>query len=478
MNQVFEINITLPTNSNDTLTDSISRQLKENIEQGNLPANTKLPSSRQFAQQFNISRNTVLHIYDNLINEGYLYTKRGDGSYVKAPRATQKIKPAPDDLQNKLVSSWCHVDMSSILLKQPNKKFNFNVGETDINHFPFDLMRKYMVQSTRSYSKRSVLDISPKGDDALRQVLVNHLAISRTVLCSEDNLIVTNGFQQSLDLIAKILIKPNQTKVVIEQPCYAMAEILFQAHGAIVVPVAVDKEGIIVDDIPHDADLIYVTPSHQFPLGMAMSPKRRHSLMALADQNNMLIIEDDYDSEFRLTREPVNTLYTHAKKDNVFLIGTFSKSLMPDVRTGFIAAPVWASEALQSTKFVTDRRQPAIRQRALHAFIEQGHLLKHLKKMRRIYQERYQALLLACEKHSNGVITPIPIKAGIHVTANLPNSINAKELADELTQHQVSICSIQHVVNQPITHNGLIFGLGRIEAQNIEAGIQKIMQAI
>lgn len=492
MNPIFEINIQLPTDNSDTLTSSISKQLKENIENGNLPADTKLPSSRKFALQFGVSRNTVLHIYDSLINEGCLYSKQGGGTYVKATRVAKPAKSPPVDYEAKLVQSWNHRDICNVLPKQSQWRFNFSVGKADTNHFPFELMRKYLAQSTHAYSKRKAFDISPKGYDRLRQVLANHLAISRTIICSADDLIMTSGAQQALDLIAKVLIKPGETKVVVEQPCYAMAETLFKAHGATVVSVAVDEEGIIIDDIPHDTDIIYVTPSHQFPLGMPMSAKRRRSLIELADQQDMLIIEDDYDSEFRLTNDPVETLYSHAKKDNIFLIGTFTKIMIPDVRAGFIITPEWASNALQAAKFITDRRQPIIRQHTLYSFIEQGHLLKHLRKMRKVYQDRYHALLTACKEHADGLITPIPVKAGIHVAANLPKRINAYHLAEKVAQHQVSILSVQHLCphlgsqtlgtqilgNQTTKHNALVFGLGRIEAQDISEGVRNIMKHV
>ncbi|TBR44268.1 PLP-dependent aminotransferase family protein [Marinomonas agarivorans] len=476
MNPIFEINIQLPTKkSGDTLVDSISRQLKENIENGSLPADTRLPPSRKFASQFTISRNTVLHIYDNLINEGYLYTKQGGGTYVKAPRAKKAIKPPPADYKTKLVASWQQHDLCSILLNQTQREFDFSVGKSDTSYFRFDLMRKYLAQSTHVHSKHREIDTLAKGYPPLRQVLVNHLAISRAIVCAEEDLILTNGAQQALDLIAKVLIKADQTKVVIEQPGYPMAEILFRAHGAIVVPVAVDENGLMVDDIPDDTDIIYVTPSHQFPLGMSMTQERRRSLMALADQQDMLIIEDDYDSEFRLTDDPVETLYAHAKKDNVFLVGTFSKSLIPDVHTGFIVAPEWASDALQKAKFVTDRYQHIIRQQAMHLLIEQGLMLKYLSKMRQVYQDRYQALLTACQKHSDGLIQPIPIKAGIHVTANLPEHIDAKQVAKAAAAQQVSILSVQDICPRATDHNALVFGLGRIEAHVIETGIERIM---
>ena len=209
----------------------------------------------------------------------------------------------------------------------------------ELKYFPFDTWRRILAKTSRQQVAKNAFDGNPQGSNLLRQAIAQHLSVARALPCVEDELVVTAGAQQALDLIARILIEPGKTKVAMDSPGYSMARCAFEAAGAEVVPVPVDEQGMQVETIPLDVDLVYVTPSHQFPFGMSMSVARRLSLLEIAENHDMSIIEDDYDSEFRISGVPLESMKLHDNYDNVFYIGTFSKCLLPDLRCGFVQVP-------------------------------------------------------------------------------------------------------------------------------------------
>jgi GntR family transcriptional regulator/MocR family aminotransferase len=297
--------------------------------------------------------------------------------------------------------------------------------------------------------------------------LATHQSWSRAISSHADDFLITSGAQQAFDLIAKIMISPNQTTVAIEDPGYPLALQLFQSYGAKIVLIPLDKEGMIIDKIPNNVDLIYCTPSHQFPLGMPMSINRRSALLKYARDNHCLIIEDDYDSEFRLTQRPLDALKSMDTHDLVFYVGTFSKSLLPDLRVGFIIMPKWAKTSLCGTKLLTDWHNNWLIQDALADFIQQGHLIKHLKKMRKLYSDRYSTLTQWIKQHENSKMHIINAYAGVHVSAILRDDNNAKSIASSLKEHKISILSIEDLCPSNAPMNGLIFGYGNIESSHI-----------
>jgi GntR family transcriptional regulator/MocR family aminotransferase len=278
--------------------------------------------------------------------------------------------------------------------------------------------------------------------------------------------LVTSGAQQAFDLLAKVLAGA----VAVENPSYPPMRAAFEAAGAKLMPISVDAEGLDVNQLPRQARIICVTPSHQFPLGSAMSMARRMALLEFARKNEAVIIEDDYDCEFRYESRPLDALQTIDRHESVFYVGTFSKSMFPDLRLGFIVAPPWALDALVAAKQQSDLLSPFVNQHTLAAFIADGHLARHIRKMRAIYSQRRRVLLDGLP----GWLHPIPSFAGLHIAALIDGC--ADDLVERARDVGVGVGSVsRYCVGKPKTQ-ALIFGYGGIPERSIVEGLARLRQ--
>jgi GntR family transcriptional regulator/MocR family aminotransferase len=249
---------------------------------------------------------------------------------------------------------------------------------------------------------------------------------------------------------------------------------VFEAAGAKLVPVPVDTDGMLIDRLPSQARVVCVTPSHQFTLGSAMSMGRRMALLEFARENDTVVIEDDYDCEFRFDGRPLDALQTIDRHESVFYVGTFSKSMFPDIRLGFIVAPPWALEALVAAKQNSDLLSPFLVQHTLAAFIAEGHLARHIRKMRSIYAQRRRRLLDGLQRDFARWLDPIPSFAGLHVAALLRQSQDAEEIVKRARELGVGVSSVgRYCVGQPDAQ-ALIFGYGAIGEQAIAGGLTEL----
>ncbi len=281
----------------------------------------------------------------------------------------------------------------------------------------------------RSFSKASAAYQPPQGSVALREAIARHASLTRAVACQADDIIVTAGAQQAFDLLARVLVTSGRTVVALEDPGYPPARTAFAATGAKLVSVPVDEEGLVVERLPPQAKVIYVTPSHQFPLGTPLSMRRRAALLEFAQTRGAVIIEDDYDGEFRFGGRPLDALQTLDRAESVFYVGTFSKSVFPMIRLGFIVSPPWARSTLLTAKQFTDWHCAVLAQETLAAFISDGLLARHARTMRPIYNGRRELLLQTLEKDFGRWLTPLPSSAGLHVTALAKGSFDAHSLS-------------------------------------------------
>jgi GntR family transcriptional regulator/MocR family aminotransferase len=285
---------------------------------------------------------------------------------------------------------------------------------------------------------------------------------------------VTAGTQQAFDLLAKILVTPGRTTVALEDPGYAPLRGAFLAFGAKIAPVPVDSDGLIVDRIPADARVICVTPSHQFPLGVAMSMRRRAELLEFARVNGAVVIEDDYDGEFRFGTTPRDALQTLDRSGSVFYVGTFSKSLFPGIRLGFVVAPPWAKRALTAAKQVTDWHQPVLEQDALASFISEGHMARHVRKMRKLYAERRELMMSGLQAHFSPWLEPIPASGGMHLTALAREMLDYDAIARNARQRNMDVRSLQTLSANGNGQTGLVFGYGATAPQAITEGLLQL----
>ncbi|MEO7251701.1 MAG: PLP-dependent aminotransferase family protein, partial [Arenimonas sp.] len=308
----------------------------------------------------------------------------------------------------------------------------------------------------------------------LRAAIAQHVSFTRAVACGPDDVVVTAGAQQAFDLLARILITPGRTVVALENPGYPPMRAAFAAAGAKIVAVPVDAEGLVVEHLPAATRVIGVTPSHQFPLGSVMSARRRAALLEFAQRRGAVVIEDDYDGEFRFDARPLDALQTLDRAESVFYVGTFSKSLFPTIRLGYVVAPQWARAAVVAARQYSDWHSAVAIQDTLASFITEGHLTRHVRKMRELYGDRRQALLEGLRVHLGDRLELVPSAAGLHLAA-LSSSVAATERIVERARAQgVGLNSLRAYYWGKPVRAGLVFGYGAIEAGAIDAGLLEL----
>lgn len=355
------------------LSVEIYRQMRDGVLTGRLRPGDRLSASRELARTLGVSRMTVTVAYERLLAEGFATSRVGDGTFVSRHASRPGRDAGRDAIESPLRPQcvWQSISLPTAFA-QP-AVFDFRTGIPDASLFPHTTWRRLVGRTLRAGALTAGYGDSAGRLD-LRQAIAAHIGVSRGVVVSADDVTVTNGTQQALDILARVLLAAGD-RVAVEDPGYAPPRRLFEALGARVVGVPVDHEGVIVKAIPRRVRLIYVTPSHQYPLGVSMTLLRRQALLAWADRHNAAIIEDDYDSEFRFGGRPLESLHTLDRSRRVLYVGSFSKTLSPSLRLGFIVVPRALRSAVHRAKFVADWYTSTLEQAALARFIEEGGLL-------------------------------------------------------------------------------------------------------
>jgi GntR family transcriptional regulator/MocR family aminotransferase len=468
MDPVLPISIDLTEAPPGQLLRTLHQQLRRAITDGRLQHDFQLPGTRTLARQLGVSRNCVTSAYDLLMSEGYIVGKPGKGTFVSclSPVLQQRAPVSVAmQLRERMAPYWRDSTAATHMGPSSEFAFDFAVGLPDKSHFPFEVWRRLSARSLRALSKIPASYSEPEGRSVLRSAIAKHVSFVRAVFCEEKDVIVTSGAQQAFNLLAKVFVTPGKTVVAVEDPGYPPLRRAFEAAGAQVVFVPVDSQGIVVDAIPRTATVVCVTPSHQFPMGPSMSVERRNELLAFARRYRSIIMEDDYDGEFAAYDRPLDALQTLDQSQCVFYVGTFSKSLFPELRLGFIVAPEWARCALVAAKQHND---------TLAAFILEGHLAKHVRKMRGIYSQRRTILLNALERVLADQVRVIPSQGGLHVTALLNPSQVASEVIRRAVADGVRLSAIEGYTRSPLAPNGLVFGVGMLSQQRISPGILRL----
>jgi GntR family transcriptional regulator/MocR family aminotransferase len=353
-------------------------------------------------------------------------------------------------------------------------RFDFSVGIPDWENFPFALWRRLAARALRAESRARPGYGEPQGRLALRQAIASHISFARAIASTAEEVVVTAGAQQAFDLLARILVTPGKTTVAVEEPGYAPLRNVLTAAGARIVSIPVDGEGLRVDRLPRTTKVICVTPSHQFPLGVHLSLARRTALLDFARSHSAVIIEDDYDGEFRFAGKPLDALQTLDRAQSVFYVGTFSKSLFPALRLGFVIAPPWAREALVAAKQLSDWHAPIAAQDTLAAFVAEGHLARHVRKMRKLYGERREVLQNALARFCGDRLRLVGIGAGLHLAAYLSDSISAAAVIDKAREAGIAMDAMQRFATPGRGADGLVFGYGAIGTHRISDAIRRL----
>ena len=464
---------------------ALQAQLRKAIAEGRLHAGMRLPSTRKAASALGIGRNTVIAAYDRLIAEGYIIARLGAAPEVAALRALPSRKrqatlPKPSDH----FSARSSEGVSGLGGAEAVAVGGFRTGMPDARHFPHARWRQLMQRSLRGWGRKDFTYPPTEGVPELREAIARHVAFTRAVACDAGDVIVTSGATQAFDLLARVFVEPGRSRVAVEWPGYPPLARAFDAAGAKLVPVAVDGEGLRVSELPRDIGVVCVTPSHQSPLGVMLSQPRRGELLEHADRHDFLVVEDDYDGEFRYGARPLDALQSLDTSGRVFYVGTFSKSMFPSVRMGFIIAPRWARDALIAAKRLSDPHANDVLQAALAAFINEGDLARHVRRMQRLYAERRGVILDALAGPLSLHLDVVPSEAGLHLAAHLLDIDDERRIIAAATQYLPGITTIAHysqapqAPQAPQARSGLLFGFGCLDAKDAAKHMQAFSNAL
>jgi len=469
----------------------IYKQIYENLRvailEGRLKAGERLPSTRELAQNLGVSRNTALLAYDQLAAEGYISGNIGSGSFVTAilPESVPRGLASRDILEGKKAGSWRLSAYAKRLpatltiadaSTSPKIRYDFQYGSPAVRDFPDQLWQRAILRRLRHASMKALGYGPAEGYEPLRTAIAAYLKRSRGVECEARQILIVNGSQQALDLAARVLLDPNDS-VVLEDPHYQGARQVFQSARANLIPIPVDSEGLKVDLLPkkkRNLKVAYLTPSHQFPTGAIMPVARRLDLLAWAREVNACILEDDYDGEFRYEGWPVKAAQGLDPEGRVIYIGTFSKSLFPSLRLGYLVLPDEMIKPFVAAKFLADRQVPMLEQLALADFIQEGHFERHLRRSRMRNASRRKALLESLEKYFGKSMEISGANAGVHLLVWL-NSVSRAELPvlmQRAADAGVGIYPVSpYYLKQP-RRAGLLLGYASLTEDEIRAGIR------
>lgn len=455
---------------------------REAILSGDLSAGTKLPSSRKQAQTLGVSRNIVLLAYDQLLAEGYAETQQGSGTYVSAALPDEGVplskKPSEPSSVKVPLSSFAkralQLNPGSPHSYTDGPLYDLRYGLSPIDEKLLALWRRHLAKAAQNPPLNYA---DTQGSLGLRTVLSAYLKRSRGVQCSAKNIIITSGSQQALYLSATALLEPNDP-IVIEEPCYQGANQIFLAHKAKLIRSNVDEDGMYV---PRSAaKLAYITPSHQFPTGAVMSLQRRLELLSWAKRHNAFILEDDYDSEYRYEGKPIAAVQGLDTEGRVIYMGTFSKTLFPALRLGFLVLPESLIEAFTALKWLSDRHKSSLEQAALTSFIADGHFERHLRRTRTQNAKNRLALLDALELHFGSQISIVGRNAGIHVMVwfNAISADMSERICLEALELDVGVYPIAPYYTSKPKQLGLLVGYASLSEAAIREAVKRLASVI
>jgi len=451
------------------LADRIYRQLTSAIHDGRLRPGEALPPSRDLAAQLQVSRSTVTLVYERLGGEGYTEGRVGAGTFVASgptPRRSthaHRTRPAP-------------LDAPPPLAARPTA-YDFRLGVPDAALFPLAAWRRHVSRELDTVATISARYPDPGGPIALREGIAHHLGVARSVDADPGDVVVTGGAQQAIDLLARVLIRPGDT-VAVEEPGYPPIRQVFEAHGARVVSVPVDREGADPAGIPAHTRVVYVTPSHQFPTGVVMSRTRRLALLDWAARNDAIIIEDDYDSEYRFLDRPLEPLHVLDTVGSVAYVGTFSKALLPGLRAGYVIPPRRFVQALQNARRLADRHGDVVTQGALARLMASGEYAAHIRRARRIYRARHAAISDILARDFADRLELIPSSAGLHLCAMIRDARpgTARRVRDAAEVSGLAVETLEgYCADEP--REGIVLGFGAIQLDQIDDGLRLLAAA-
>ncbi len=466
--------------------------LRAAILAGRLEGGTRLPPTRQLAQELEISRKTVVNAFEQLISEGYLEGKVGSGTYVarvlpeellqvhRRTPSTASATPTAPRIPH--LSSW-GASLASRTIRPPDTGCAFQPGVPALEEFPNKLWSRLEAHSWRVVAREQLCDGDPVGYRPLREAIASYLKAVRGMTCEPEQVMIMTGMHQALALTCKMILTPGET-VCMEDPGPVVVQQILTDAGAVVVPLAVDQSGLSVERLAaaeqggKSARLVYVTPSHQYPLGVTMSLSRRLALLQWAARTGAWIVEDDYDSEYRYAGRPLAALQGLDQVGCVLYMGTFSKVLFPALRLSYLVVPAATRDLFARGRAALGRQAPLMEQVVLTEFFTEGHFARHLRRMNGIYQERQAALIEAVRQRLAGELEIKPTGTGLHVMGWLPLGVDDRSVWQLAMARGVDAPPLSLHARLPQPRGGLVMGYACVRPPEIRAGVERLALAL
>lgn len=480
--------ITLEVDNASPLYLQLYEIIKQQILSKRLIAGLRLPASRELACALKVSRNTVQRAYDQLITEGYLYAKPGSGVFVSVklpddfllaknaitfrPMRSNNNKSARLSVLAQNVKEIKSVG-SGALVDKP-----FMPGMPDLSYFPQQIWLKLWHKSLRQSPSRYLSINETAGLWSLRQAVSDYLSYARAVKCQPEQVIITGGAQQALDLICRVFLDVGDA-VICEDPAYLGMRNLLMAYRAHVIPCEVDDAGMQVDLLGRHSNenpkLLYTTPAHQYPLGSIMPIERRLQLLSFAESVGSYVIEDDYDGEFHFDCKPMPSLQGMDQSGRVIYVGSFSKVLLPSLRLGYLVVPDHLIEIFTKVKRLMLGFSEPIKQQVVADFIQQGHFSRHLKRMRLLYAERLERSLPLFHQCLGERFIVLSTGAGMHLVLMSHKKINDIDLSEFMEKQGYSCKALSSYYIGRKKRYGLVVGFSNVDGREMQKGIEAIL---
>ncbi|MFP3918773.1 PLP-dependent aminotransferase family protein [Lysinibacillus telephonicus] len=461
--------ITIDRSLDIPLIRQVYEQIRVLILNGDLQSGEKLPSTRELASELKVSRNVILEAYDQLLAEGFLVSQMGSGTFVADGAFLKEHGGIP---------SFHSTDWGEDKNKGHNM-INFRSGIPALDLFPRKIWARLSLAIWNEAAPSTFGYDVPEGRYELRQVLSRYLLKTRGVVCHPEQIVVTSGATQALTLVSKLLLS-TEDSVIIEDPITSDIQTIFKALGSSLYPIPVDEYGIKTSLLPSHISpkLVFVTPSHQYPLGGVLPIQRRIQLINYSRKTSCYLVEDDYDSEFRYEGPPVSSLQG-LDPERVLYIGSFSKILSPALRMGYVILPSHLIEKCRKLKWFSDLHTPSMDQLILARFIEEGHLERHIMKMKKIYKKRRDFLIHCLKTTFSNNIKICGYSTGLHLIVEWKECHFSKDLLDEIEVFGVKIYPVEdHAIEKGKHKNRIILGFGHLTNGEIEEGITRLNQAM
>lgn len=471
---------TLDRDSTLPLIRQIYHEISSQILSGELQAGEKLPSTRETASELGVSRNVVIEVYEQLTAEGFLLGISGAGTFVaKGSHLTLPTDPPAGSTEHEADERT--VIARSVRQLDPSDDANpidFCLGRPALDLVPCPTFARMEYECRVTSSPISLRGATPEGQPELREALCAYLWRKRGVECGPEQIVITSGAVQGFSLLSRLI--PPGSEILFEDPGHRLARDTFQFHGAKIIPLPVDEEGIRVDDLPQARRpaLVFVTPSHQFPLGGCLSIQRRVALVEWARKMDCLVVEDDYESEFRYDVGPVSAIQ-RLDPGNVVYVGTFSKILFPTIRLGYLVLPPHLVENCAAAKRMTDRYSAPNPQLAMARFMREGLLDRHIARMRKTYRHRRDALIAALEEAFPRKVEILGRTTGLHIAASFEGFSFDLPLLKSIQREGVNLHPIEDFAIIKGRHRSRVaMGYSHLDIPNIREGIARIERVL